>query len=165
MWVTNPAVGCYYFPPVLQLLPQPLWGLLQILRPPLSIYGTDGRTPDRYIDPAPHTLRAPLIRLLEYNSIAVVMFNSINSLRLKDWYWCSYLHLATKFNSIIRTATFTTLWQFSKFLTSLEEITKNCDVYNSVWCPLNLAWRCKTLWICQEHQPLTFPVLCPQHIY
>jgi len=109
MWVTNPAVCCHYFPPGLQLPPQPLWGLLQILLPPLSIYGTVGRTPVRYIDPAPHTLRTPLIRLLEHNSIAVVIFISINSLRLKDWYWRFYLDLATKFNCIIRTATFSTL--------------------------------------------------------
>ena len=31
MWVINPAVGCHYFPPGLQLLPQPLRGLLPIL--------------------------------------------------------------------------------------------------------------------------------------
>ena len=29
-WVINPAVGCYYFPPGPQLLPQPLRGLLPI---------------------------------------------------------------------------------------------------------------------------------------
>jgi len=28
MWVINPAVGCHYFPPGLQLPPQPLTGLL-----------------------------------------------------------------------------------------------------------------------------------------
>ena len=31
MWVINPAVGCHYFPPGLQLPPQPLKGLLPIL--------------------------------------------------------------------------------------------------------------------------------------
>ena len=31
MWVINPAVGCHYFPPGLQLPPQPLRGLLPIL--------------------------------------------------------------------------------------------------------------------------------------
>jgi len=31
MWVINPAAGCHYFPPGLQLLPQPLRGLLPIL--------------------------------------------------------------------------------------------------------------------------------------
>ena len=31
MWVINPAVGCHYFPPGPQLLPQPLRGLLPIL--------------------------------------------------------------------------------------------------------------------------------------
>jgi len=31
MWVINPAVGCHYFPPGLQLPPQPLNGLLPIL--------------------------------------------------------------------------------------------------------------------------------------
>ena len=30
-WVINPAVGCHYFPPGLQLPPQPLRGLLWIL--------------------------------------------------------------------------------------------------------------------------------------
>ena len=30
-WVINPAVGCHYFPPGLQLPPQPLRGLLPIL--------------------------------------------------------------------------------------------------------------------------------------
>jgi len=30
-WVINPAVGCYYFPPGLQLPPQPLRALLPIL--------------------------------------------------------------------------------------------------------------------------------------
>ena len=30
-WVINPAVGCHYFPPSLQLPPQPLRGLLPIL--------------------------------------------------------------------------------------------------------------------------------------
>ena len=30
-WVINPAVGCYYFPPGLQLHPQPLRGLLPVL--------------------------------------------------------------------------------------------------------------------------------------
>jgi len=30
-WVINPAVGCHYFPPDLQLPPQPLRGLLSIL--------------------------------------------------------------------------------------------------------------------------------------
>jgi len=30
-WVINPAVGCHYFPPGLQLPTQPLRGLLQIL--------------------------------------------------------------------------------------------------------------------------------------
>ena len=30
-WVINPAVGCHYFPPSLQLSPQPLRGLLPIL--------------------------------------------------------------------------------------------------------------------------------------
>jgi len=30
MWVINPAVGCHYFPPGLQLPPQPLRGLLPI---------------------------------------------------------------------------------------------------------------------------------------
>ena len=30
-WVINPAVGCHYFPPGLQLHPQPLRGLLPIL--------------------------------------------------------------------------------------------------------------------------------------
>jgi len=29
-WVTNPAVGCHYFPPGLQLPPQPLRGLLPV---------------------------------------------------------------------------------------------------------------------------------------
>jgi len=33
-WVTNPAVGCHYFPPGLQLPPQPLRGLL-----PVSLLG------------------------------------------------------------------------------------------------------------------------------
>jgi len=33
-WVTNPAVGCHYFPPGLQLHPQPLRGLL-----PISLLG------------------------------------------------------------------------------------------------------------------------------
>jgi len=31
MWVINPAVGCHYFPPGLQLPPQPLKGLLPVL--------------------------------------------------------------------------------------------------------------------------------------
>ena len=31
MWVINPAVGCHYFPPGLQLPPQPLRGLLPVL--------------------------------------------------------------------------------------------------------------------------------------
>ena len=31
-WVINPAVGCHYFPQGLQLPPQPLRGLLPILR-------------------------------------------------------------------------------------------------------------------------------------
>jgi len=31
-WVLNPAVGCHYFPPGLQLPPQPLRGLLPIFR-------------------------------------------------------------------------------------------------------------------------------------
>ena len=31
MWVINPLVGCHYFPPGLQLPPQPLRGLLPIL--------------------------------------------------------------------------------------------------------------------------------------
>ena len=31
MWVINPTVGCHYFPPGLQLPPQPLKGLLSIL--------------------------------------------------------------------------------------------------------------------------------------
>jgi len=31
-WVINPAVGCHYFPPGLQLPPQPLRGLLPVLR-------------------------------------------------------------------------------------------------------------------------------------
>ena len=31
MWVINPAVGCHYFPPGLELPPQPLRGLLPIL--------------------------------------------------------------------------------------------------------------------------------------
>ena len=31
MWVMNPAVGCHYFPPGLQLPPQPLRGMLPIL--------------------------------------------------------------------------------------------------------------------------------------
>jgi len=31
MWVINPAVGCHYFPPGLQLPPRPLRRLLQIL--------------------------------------------------------------------------------------------------------------------------------------
>jgi len=31
MWVINPMVGCHYFPPSLQLPPQPLRGLLPIL--------------------------------------------------------------------------------------------------------------------------------------
>ena len=31
-WVINPAVGCHYFPPHLQLAPQPLRGLLPILQ-------------------------------------------------------------------------------------------------------------------------------------
>jgi len=30
-WVINPTVGCHYFPPGLQLPPQPLRGLVQIL--------------------------------------------------------------------------------------------------------------------------------------
>jgi len=30
-WVINPTVGCHYFPPGLQLAPQPLRGLLPIL--------------------------------------------------------------------------------------------------------------------------------------
>ena len=30
MWIINPAVGCHYFPPGLQLPPQPLRGLLPI---------------------------------------------------------------------------------------------------------------------------------------
>jgi len=30
-WVINPAIGCHYFPPGLQLPPQPLRGLLPIL--------------------------------------------------------------------------------------------------------------------------------------
>ena len=30
-WVINPAVGCHYFPPGLQLPPQPLRGLLRVL--------------------------------------------------------------------------------------------------------------------------------------
>ena len=30
-WVINPAIGCYYFPPGLQLPPRPLRGLLPIL--------------------------------------------------------------------------------------------------------------------------------------
>ena len=30
-WVINPAVGCRYFPPGLQLPPQPLKGLLPVL--------------------------------------------------------------------------------------------------------------------------------------
>ena len=33
-WVINPAVGCHYFPPGLQLLPHPLRGLL-----PISLLG------------------------------------------------------------------------------------------------------------------------------
>jgi len=36
-WVTNPAVGCHYFPPGLQLPPQPLRGLL-----PISLHGEQG---------------------------------------------------------------------------------------------------------------------------
>ena len=31
MWIINPTVGCHYFPPGLQLLPQPLRGLLPVL--------------------------------------------------------------------------------------------------------------------------------------
>ena len=31
VWVINPAVGCHYFPPGLQLPPQPLRGLLPVL--------------------------------------------------------------------------------------------------------------------------------------
>ena len=31
-WVINPTVGCHYFPPGLQLPPQPLTGLLPIIR-------------------------------------------------------------------------------------------------------------------------------------
>ena len=31
MWVINPTVGCHYFPPGLQLPPQPLKGLLSVL--------------------------------------------------------------------------------------------------------------------------------------
>jgi len=30
MWVTNPAVGCHYFPPGPQLPSQPWWGLLSV---------------------------------------------------------------------------------------------------------------------------------------
>jgi len=33
-WIVNPTVGCHYFPPGLQLLPQPLRGLL-----PISLLG------------------------------------------------------------------------------------------------------------------------------
>jgi len=89
MWVINTAVGCHYFPPGLQLLMQPLRGLLPILL--LGEHRQNGceqfvarQRHDCNMNPGPS---APESSKLTTPLPSHPVFIAIRDQKTKNWFW------------------------------------------------------------------------------